>query len=59
MRSRKTTIVLCQRSLIGSAGGAYLKIGGELYFGIDTVDMQPLDRAAPSAAVSEQDAATV
>jgi len=50
--------VLCQYLLIGSAREAYIKKQGELYFGI-TLLMQPSDREAPSAASSEQDAATL
>jgi len=44
--------------LIGSAREAYIKKQGGLYFGI-TLLMQPSDREAPSAASSEQDAATL
>jgi hypothetical protein len=57
-RSGTITIVLCQYLLIGSAREAYIKKQGELYFGI-TLLMQPSDREAPSAASSEQDAATL
>src|SRR6516225_9871851 len=56
-RSGMITIVLCQYLLIGSAREDYIKKQGELYFGINTVDMVIRQRSSFSGK-QRQDATT-